>query len=87
MAVATPFRYLIEGLVSNALGGQPVICQGTQFNFLIPPSGVECLEYLQEFVTTGFGYAEVVNGRCGYCPVSSLSAVIGSTAIEKQKGD
>lgn len=72
MAVATPFTYLIAGLTSNALGGVPVNCGPEQFNYLIPPAGVDCLNYLNEFTTMGFGYAQVVDGRCGYCPVRLL---------------
>lgn len=64
----TPFTYLIEGLVVNALGGVEIKCTAEQFNILTPPAGVDCLAYLEPFVTGGSGYAQVVNGVCSYCP-------------------
>lgn len=66
----TPFTYLIEGLVANALGGVAITCDPGQFNYLIPPSGQDCLSYLGPFTANGAGYAEVVDGMCGYCAVS-----------------
>lgn len=66
----TPFTYLIEGLVANAVGGLQVQCSLKEFNFVTPPAGQECLAFLQPFTSTASGYAEVMNGACGYCPVS-----------------
>lgn len=73
MSKLTPFTYLIEGLTANALGGATIACTPDQFNYLVPPSGQDCLSYLSNFTTNGFGYAQVVDGQCGYCPVSSLT--------------
>lgn len=64
----TPFTYLIEGLVVNALGGIEISCTAEQFNVLTPPAGVDCLAFLEPFVSARTGYAEVVNGVCSYCP-------------------
>lgn len=67
----TPFTYLIEGLLVNSLGGVAIRCTPEQFNVLTPPSGVDCLTYLNPFTTTGTGYAEVINGVCSYCAYST----------------
>ena len=67
----TPFTYLIEGLTVNALGGLVIRCTDSQFNFLTPPSGQECLAFLEPFTTAGSGYAQLVNGDCGYCAFST----------------
>lgn len=67
----TPFTYLIEGLLTNALGGIEIRCTAEQFNVLTPPSGTDCLTFLQPFLSTGTGYAEVIDGACSYCAYAS----------------
>ncbi|GAA6060988.1 hypothetical protein JCM10212_000674 [Sporobolomyces blumeae] len=64
----TPFTYLIEGLVANALGGVPIRCKESQFQILNPPAGQQCVQWMQAYTSTNAGYAEVLpNGDCGYC--------------------
>ncbi|GAA5975740.1 hypothetical protein JCM11641_005856 [Rhodosporidiobolus odoratus] len=68
----TPFTYLIEGLVSNALGGLELHCEQDEFQTIVPPAGQECVSWLTPYTTTGGGYAQVLeNGSCGYCTYSS----------------
>lgn len=64
----TPFTYLIEGLVANALGGVAIRCKQSQFQTVNPPAGQQCVEWMQPYTSTSGGYAEVLaNGSCGYC--------------------
>ncbi|GAA5983374.1 hypothetical protein JCM10908_000258 [Rhodotorula pacifica] len=68
----TPFTYLIEGLVSNAVGGRPLHCTQSQFQIIDPPAGQQCVSYLQEYTSNYGGYAQVLNnGQCGICTYSN----------------
>lgn len=64
----SPFTYLIDALVSNALGGVTIRCKQDQFQVLNPPANEQCVNWLQPYTQTYGGYAEVLqNGDCGYC--------------------
>lgn len=60
---------LIEGLCANAMSGLKITCTDSQFNFLTPPSGQNCLDYLAPYSASAAGYAQVVGDKCGYCAV------------------
>lgn len=69
--------------MSNALGGVAIRCTADQFNFLVPPSGQDCLSFLAPYTAAATGYAEVVDGQCGYCAVRlSLTFTFDRFAIE-----
>ncbi|WFD27170.1 hypothetical protein MNAN1_002166 [Malassezia nana] len=74
----SPFTYLIEGMLGNAIHDQPVVCTEMELNPINPPSGMSCSAYmgkftksLQEGGTPGRGYYTEINGQCGYCPMSN----------------
>jgi ATP-binding cassette subfamily G (WHITE) protein 2 (SNQ2) len=73
----TPFTYLIEGLVSNAMGGQKLSCTWEQFQRVIPPAGQECLAYLSTYNANAGSYAEILpDGGCGLCTYGSGDAYL-----------
>ncbi|SCZ91970.1 BZ3500_MvSof-1268-A1-R1_Chr5-3g08254 [Microbotryum saponariae] len=64
----TPFTYLIEGLVANAIGGKTVTCGQQEFQVVVPPAGQGCVDYLSAYTSRAGGYAQVLdNGSCGFC--------------------
>ncbi|KAK4051085.1 ATP-binding cassette transporter snq2 [Microbotryomycetes sp. JL221] len=64
----TPFTYLIEGLLANAMGGLQIRCGDSEFLRVTPPAGQECVSWLEPFTSAAVGYAEVLqDGACGYC--------------------
>ncbi|KAM0791176.1 hypothetical protein ACM66B_005660 [Microbotryomycetes sp. NB124-2] len=64
----TPFTYLIEGLLANAMGGLVIRCSQEEFLRIEPPAGQECVAFLEPFTSAAPGYAEVLpDGSCGYC--------------------
>lgn len=66
----TPFTYLIEGLVANAMGGLQIRCTDDEYLRVTPPAGEQCVSWLEPFTSGAAGYAEVLaNGDCGYCQV------------------
>lgn len=69
----TPFKYLVEGLLGNAIGGVPVRCSQSEFSTLTPPTGQTCEQFLGGFSsnldgvgnTNGSGYfTTAANGDC-----------------------
>ncbi|TNY24740.1 putative SNQ2-ABC transporter [Rhodotorula diobovata] len=73
----TPFTYLIEGLVSNALGGRKLSCTYPEFQIVVPPAGQQCLDYLSQYNAIAGSYAEVQpNGDCGLCTYGSGDAFL-----------
>jgi len=77
----SPFTYLVETLVGNAVTGIPVRCEPGELNVLRPPPGQSCDTYLGAFSTdlnalnsgapiiaTDSGYFQTLSdGLCGYC--------------------
>ncbi|CAD6975871.1 unnamed protein product, partial [Tilletia controversa] len=48
----SPFTYLVETLVGNAVTGIPVRCTQSELNILQPPQGQSCDQYLGGFSTS-----------------------------------
>jgi len=77
----TPFTYLIEGLLVNAMGGVLVTCKPEQFQILVPPAGQDCIAFLQPFMSANPGYADIVNGSCGYCAYRTGDQFLASVGM------
>ncbi|WFD44377.1 hypothetical protein MPSI1_003045 [Malassezia psittaci] len=74
----SPFTYIVEGQLGNAIHDKPVICSEHELNTIIPPSGQTCDSYLQPLsyplnVTPPAGsssrgyYLSNADGTCGFC--------------------
>ncbi|KAF8126758.1 ABC-2 type transporter-domain-containing protein [Boletus edulis] len=72
----SPYTYLIEGLVSQILSGQPVQCSATEFAVIQPPSGYSCASYLDPFISSAGGYLQNpdAGSNCLYCSASTADA-------------
>lgn len=80
----TPFTYLIEGLLANAMGGQQVRCRQEEFLTVVPPAGQDCIAFLEPFTAAAPGYAEVqANGDCGYCQVSRSHSAASDSLLTR----
>ncbi|KAG2364667.1 hypothetical protein BDR07DRAFT_1450169 [Suillus spraguei] len=65
----SPFTYIIEGLLGQAIGGQSVSCSSTEFVSVNPPKGLTCGNYMGPFMNFSGGYLtnpEAAEG-CQYC--------------------
>ena len=68
MYYLTPFRYLLDGLLSVAVHDRPVICEESEFARFSAPPGETCGSYTQAFITQAGGYVQTgVNGICEFC--------------------
>ncbi|KAG6888337.1 hypothetical protein C0995_009084 [Termitomyces sp. Mi166 len=52
----SPYTYLIEGLIGQALGRKPIVCSAVELVSLDPPSGQTCKAYLQTYINSAGGY-------------------------------
>lgn len=88
----SPFTYLIEGLLGNAIHDKPVVCTEKELNPINPPAGMSCAEYMGKFtnslgepVMAGRGYYTEINGQCSYCPMSGGEDYMKSILLDSSK--
>lgn len=67
-------RYVVEGLLTTALGGGVrIFCEGNEFSIIQPPNGRTCANYLDAYINARGGYLD--NGSatsdCRFCQYSS----------------
>ncbi|KAJ1927065.1 ATP-binding cassette transporter snq2 [Tieghemiomyces parasiticus] len=65
-----PYKYYIEGVISNDLYDMKITCEEDEYLKFDPPSGNTCYEYAKEFLSVGPGYIRNLNdtSSCEYCP-------------------
>ncbi|KII83910.1 hypothetical protein PLICRDRAFT_179945 [Plicaturopsis crispa FD-325 SS-3] len=76
----SPFTHLIDGLFSNGVGGQRIVCAATELTTIVPPDGQTCGDYLGRFIAASGGYLVDVNATtgCEYCSMSSADTYLTS---------
>ncbi|KAK7465001.1 ATP-binding cassette transporter snq2 [Stygiomarasmius scandens] len=77
----SPYTYLIEGVLGQALGRQSIICSDLEFVTLNPPSGQSCGTYLDNYISSSGGYLTNPNATssCQFCPSSSTDQYLASS--------
>jgi ATP-binding cassette subfamily G (WHITE) protein 2 (SNQ2) len=77
----SPFTYLIEGLVGQAIGQQEINCATKELAQLQPPSGSTCGSYMQSYITSHGGYLLNSNATSGclYCSARTTDEFFGPT--------
>ncbi|KAJ3158106.1 hypothetical protein HDU86_003058 [Geranomyces michiganensis] len=78
-----PYRYLLEGLVTNVLHGVQVSCSDTDLLHFKPPPGSTCEQYTAPFFQHGApGYLTPSSlsstSMCDYCPLKNGDEYIES---------
>ena len=65
----SPFTYLIEGLLGQAIGGYDINCAPVELVQLTPPSGQTCSQYMQPYINSNGGYLtnSDASSGCNYC--------------------
>lgn len=69
----SPFTYVIEGIVGQAVGKQDVNCATLELVTLTPPSGQTCGEYMSNYINSVGGYLTNPNdsSACEFCPIGA----------------
>lgn len=65
----TPFRYMLEGLLSLATHNEPIRCAANEFARFAPPGGQTCQEYAGTFIQRVGGYLNDPSSTtmCEFC--------------------
>ncbi|KXN81251.1 Brefeldin A resistance protein [Leucoagaricus sp. SymC.cos] len=75
----SPYTYLIEALLGQAIGRMEINCSSTEFVTVDPPSGQTCGSFLQEYISRSGGYitnSDATTG-CQYCSARTTDQWMG----------
>jgi len=65
---ATPFKYLLEGMLALVTHGVPIKCAESELARFAPPPGQTCDGYAGAYANRTGGYVETLDGGlCGFC--------------------
>ncbi|KDQ56615.1 hypothetical protein JAAARDRAFT_131673 [Jaapia argillacea MUCL 33604] len=75
----SPYTYLIEGLLGQALGKTEITCNEVEYVMLTPPSGQTCGNYLQNYMSMAGGYLTNPNASsdCQFCSARTADQFLG----------
>jgi len=65
----SPYTYLIEGILGQAVGHEEISCSAVEYVIVQPPSGLTCAGYLGEFMAFAGGYVTNpdATSSCEFC--------------------
>jgi len=65
----SPFTYLIEGLLGQAIGQQQINCSPVEIVMVRAPAGQTCGQYMANYIERAGGYLTdpSSSGECGFC--------------------
>ncbi|KAF9479336.1 pleiotropic drug resistance ABC transporter [Pholiota conissans] len=65
----SPYTYLIEGLLGQAIGRQEINCSSIEFVSINPPSGLTCEAYMGPYMSVAGGYLAnpTASTACQFC--------------------
>lgn len=68
----SPMTYFVQMMGDTFLSGRDVKCAPNEFNYLEPPSGISCGDYMAKFLESNSGYISNPdsNSNCAYCRFS-----------------
>lgn len=77
----SPYTYLVEGLLGQAIGRQEIACSAVEFVFLNPPSGQTCGQYMEPFISFAGGYLTNADASsaCQFCSVRSSDKFLAAS--------
>ncbi|WFD29917.1 hypothetical protein MSPP1_000931 [Malassezia sp. CBS 17886] len=89
----SPFTWIIEGMLGNAIFDKPVRCTDVELNSIVPPSGMSCEQYLKNFSSTlaqpavpGAGYYEPApDGTCSFCAMREGEDYMDSILLDSSR--
>ncbi|KAJ6507866.1 pleiotropic drug resistance ABC transporter [Mycena vitilis] len=77
----SPFTYLTEGLLGQALGKHPITCSAVEFVHMDPPAGQTCGAYLATYISTAGGYLTNpdATSACEFCSTATTDQLLGAS--------
>ncbi|KAJ8519083.1 hypothetical protein ONZ45_g3902 [Pleurotus djamor] len=77
----SPYTYLIEGLLGQAIGRQQIVCADKELVAVNPPSGSNCSSFFENYISNRGGYLnnpDATSG-CQFCPSRTTDEFLGPT--------
>ncbi|KIY47177.1 hypothetical protein FISHEDRAFT_66171 [Fistulina hepatica ATCC 64428] len=76
----SPYHYLIEGLIGQAVGHHSIHCSDVEYVTLNPPSGQTCSEYMATYISEFGGYLTNpdASSDCQFCSTDSADQYLQS---------
>ncbi|KAH9945220.1 pleiotropic drug resistance ABC transporter [Epithele typhae] len=75
----SPYTYLTEALLGQALGHNPIRCSAVELVSVTPPAGQTCAAFMGPWLESAGGYlADTANGACEYCAYATTDAFLGT---------
>ena len=77
----SPYTYLTESLLGQALGHTAVQCADVELVSITPPTGQTCAQYMGPFIASSGGYLTNpdATSACKYCAYATTDAFLGQT--------
>ncbi|KAI0728228.1 pleiotropic drug resistance ABC transporter [Fomitopsis betulina] len=74
----SPFTYLIEALLGQAIGQSEITCVAKELSTIEPPTGQTCIKYMGNFIELSGGYLtnENATSSCQYCAYRTTDAFL-----------
>ena len=65
----SPYTYLVEGLLGQAIGKREITCAPLELATVTPPSGQTCQQFFERYISDNGGYLTNPNATsdCGFC--------------------
>ncbi|KAJ7852054.1 pleiotropic drug resistance ABC transporter [Mycena olivaceomarginata] len=75
----SPFTYLIEGLLGQALGGKAMECSAVELVTVNPPDGQTCGEFFASYISFAGGYLtnSDATSACRFCSTANTDQFLG----------
>lgn len=82
MYYASPFTYLVEGLLSSSVAGAPVRCADNEYLRFVAPAGKTCGQYMAQYIQAAGGYLlDEGASRCQFCAISNTDTYLALVSI------
>ena len=74
----SPYTYLIEAILGQAVSELPIHCSDVELVTIEPPSGLSCADYMGPFMSYAGGYLTNPNSTaaCRYCAYDTTDAFL-----------
>ncbi|KAH8987621.1 ABC-2 type transporter-domain-containing protein [Lactarius akahatsu] len=79
---ASPYTYLMEGFLGQALGHSEITCAPVEYVTVRPPQGQTCWQYLSKYISTVGGYVmnPSATDNCQFCSYRTADEFLGSNS-------
>ncbi|KAJ6520879.1 pleiotropic drug resistance ABC transporter [Mycena vulgaris] len=77
----SPYTYLTEGLLGQALGKHAITCSTVELLKVDPPSGQTCGDFFKPYIANAGGYLTNANASsaCEFCSTATTDQFLGSS--------